>query len=145
MPSVLRLDRSRLRRFRIAPWLAGVLLLTWAFGGPLLPPEGPSLLSVEAPLAGATVGPEGLEVLVRFAPGRAASETFRALLNGAEVTDDLTTGENGAWGRLYGLLDGENVLRVEVFGRVWTAGDRLVEQAREVRVRARRPLDLHRG
>ncbi len=133
-------------RFRIPSLVAALLLLGWAFGGSFLPPRGPVLLHVEAPPDGAVVGPQGVEVLVRFAPrDRVAAETFRALLNGAEVTDELTTAENGAWGRLHGLLDGENVLRLEIFGRSWASRHRLVEQAREVRVRLRRPLDLNQG
>ncbi len=104
------------------------------------------MLHVESPRPGQVVGPDGVEVLVRFARGgRAAAETFRATLNGAEITPALTAGENGAWGRLHGLLDGENVLRVAVFGRGWAGGARYFEQVREVRFRLRRPLDTHWG
>jgi hypothetical protein len=92
------------------------------------------------------VGPEGLEVMVRFtAQERVAPETFRVLLNGADVTESFTTGENGSVGRLHGLLDGENRVRAEVFGRSRLAPWLLVEQAHEVRVTHRRPLDLDRG
>ncbi len=140
------LTQSSGRRIRITTLLAVVVVLAWSFGGDFLPPQGPVLLHVDAPVDGAVIGPDGLEVLVRFATrDRAAAETFRALLNGAEVTEDLTTAQNGAWGRLHGLLDGENVLRLEIFGRSWTGSDRLVEHVREVRVRMRRPLGLNRG
>ena len=109
-------------------------------------PIGSPLLRVEAPIPGAVVGPEGLEVMVRFADeGRVAPETFRVLLNGADVTESFTTGENGSVGRLHSLLDGENRLRAEVFGRSRLAPWLLVEEGHEIRVTHRRPLDLDRG
>jgi hypothetical protein len=114
--------------------------------GSALPPRGPVALEVVAPAAGDTVGLAGIEVLVRFPLGeRIVPETFRALLNGADVTDSLAVGANGAWGRLHGLLEGENVLRLEVFGRTPWRPDSLFEQSREVVVRMRPPLDLDRG
>jgi hypothetical protein len=92
------------------------------------------------------VAPGGIDVLVRFAPReRVAPETFRCLLNGLDVTEVLTTGENGAYGRVYRLVDGENVLRLEIFGRVWWSRDSLVERSREIRFRLRRRIDLHQG
>jgi hypothetical protein len=111
-----------------------------------LPPRGPILMEVISPTPGALVGVDGIRVIVRF-PRRdeTAWETFRALLNGADVTDALSTGENGVFGDLPGLLEGENVLRLEVFGRAPWGGDTLFEQARELRVRMRPPLALHRG
>lgn len=112
---------------------------------PALPPRGPLLLEVLAPEAGEQVGIGGFELLVRFAPDRAFAETFRARLNGADVTDLLTTGENGSFGRLVGLLPGENVLRLEIFGRAPYAGDLRFEQVREIRVWMRMPTDLDRG
>jgi hypothetical protein len=109
-------------------------------------PFGRPFLRLEAPAPGTVVGPEGLEVMVRFASGeRVAPETFRVLLNGADVTESFTTGENGAVGRLHSLLDGENRLRAEVFGRSPLLPWLLVEQGHEVRVTHRRPLDLDRG
>jgi hypothetical protein len=109
-------------------------------------PFGDPLLRVEAPAPWAVVGPAGLEVMVRFTDEeRVAPETFRVLLNGADVTENFTTGENGSVGRLHSLLDGENRLRAEVFGRSRLAPWLLVEQGHEVRVTHRRPLDLDRG
>lgn len=124
--------------------LAG-LALALVIAVPALPPHGPVLLEVIAPEPGAEIGIGGFELLVRFAPGHALPETFRARLNGADVTDLLTTGENGSFGRLVGLLPGENVLRLEVFGRAPYAGDLRFEQVREIRVRMRVPVELDRG
>lgn len=112
---------------------------------PSLPPRGPALLRVVEPQPGAQVGLAGIALLVQFPPEVALSETFRALLNGADVTDQLTTGENGSLGRLVGLLPGENRLRLEIFGRVPWAPDRLFEQSRELRIRMRPPIELDQG
>jgi hypothetical protein len=113
---------------------------------PSLPPLGPRLFEMEGLEPGEVVGVAGVEVLVRFrAPERVESSTLRVLLNGGDITGDFTTGENGAYGRVSGLIDGENVLRIEVFGRsVWLPG-MLFEQTREVRFRSRRPLDFDRA
>lgn len=125
--------------------IAAAILATLAIW-PSLPPNGPRLLEVVSPEPGATVDLRGVELLVRFAPqGATAPETFRALLNGADVTDLLTTGENGTYGKLVGLLPGENVLRLEVFGRVPWNPDRLFEQSRELHIRMRPPLQLDQG
>jgi hypothetical protein len=103
------------------------------------------LLEIEAPRPRQVARLAGVEVVVRFPGRRVAPETLRALLNGADVTAGFVTGENGAYGRLHALLEGENVIRVEVFGRpLWWEG-LFVEQAREVRVVHRPPLDLNRG
>ncbi len=118
-----------------APGIASLVLLV---------PLGMPLLWLEAPPAGTVVGPEGFEVMVRFA-GRVAPETFRVLLNGADVTEGFTTGENGSVGRLHGLLDGENLVRAEVFGHSRLVPWLLVEESDEVSVVHRRPLDLDRG
>jgi hypothetical protein len=112
---------------------------------PALPPHGPVLMRVLSPAPGAEIGLGGFELLVRFAPDRALAHSFRARLNGADVTDLLTTGENGSFGRLVGLLPGENVLRLEISGRVPLAASRLFEQVRELRVRMRVPIELDRG
>jgi hypothetical protein len=103
------------------------------------------LLEVVSPQSGDAIGLDGIELLVQFPGAGAASETFRALLNGADVTDLLTTGENGCYGQLFGLLPGDNLLRLEVFGRVPWSDDQLFEQSREVRVRMRPPQNLDQG
>ena len=135
--------RPRLQRLgRLAP--AAIALLAVALW-PSLPPNGPVLMQVVSPEPGATIGLEGIELLVQFPADHAAAETFRALLNGADVTDLLTTGENGCYGKLLGLLPGDNLLRLEVFGRVPWSEDQLFEQSREVRVRMRPPQNLDQG
>ncbi len=123
----------------------GVIALLVAALWLSLPPNGPVLLEVVSPRPGATIGLDGIEVLVHFPDARSASETFRALLNGADVTDLLTTGENGCYGKLFGLLPGDNVLHLEIFGRVPWSDDHLFEQSREVRVRMRPPQNLDQG
>ncbi len=130
---------------RLGSALIGVAALVAVALWPSLPPNGPLLMDVVSPLPGATIGLDGVEVLVQFRQADAAAETFRALLNGADVTDLLTTGENGCYGKLSGMLTGDNVLRVEVFGRVPWSSDRLFEQSREVRVRMRPPQNLDQG
>jgi hypothetical protein len=104
------------------------------------------LLDVQLPVPGQTVGHEGIELLVRFpSSGRARVSTFRALLNGADVTAGLDTAENGVYGTLQGLLDGENVLRLEVFGRPpWPIGP-LWEETRELRINFRRSVSSDRA
>ena len=112
---------------------------------PSLPPNGPVLLEVVSPQPGEAIGLDGIELLVLFPRAGSASETFRALLNGADVTNLLTTGENGCYGQLLGLLPGDNLLRLEVFGRVPWSDDQLFEQSREVRLRMRPPQNLDQG
>jgi hypothetical protein len=127
-------------------WLVAAAGLAALVVGPSLPPDGPTLIEVLRPEPGARVGLEGIELLVRFPSWPlgelAASETFRVLLNGADVTDSLTTGENGAYGHLSGLLEGDNVLRLEIFGRMPWRPDSLFEQSRELRIRMRPPRHL---
>lgn len=110
--------------------------------------RGPGLLAVEAPER-LDVGVEGLSLLVRFAEGRAASSTFRATLNGADVTPLLEVARNGAHGELHGLLDGRNRLRLRIFGTGLAGpgfGPELwFEEVRELEVWYRRPVDWDRG
>ncbi len=142
-----RISSTRGRRRLHCLWIVGAglvgpgvgltLALLW-FGG--------SLLELESPKAGDVVGTRGIEVVVRFPEiERVAPETFRVLLNGADVTEAFTTGENGAYGRLFALLDGENVLRVEVFAALCWPQGLFFEYEREARILHRRPLDVHRG
>jgi hypothetical protein len=106
----------------------------------------PSLLWVQKPTEGARIGVEGVQVLVRFPrQERVATGTFRLLLNGADVTAQLTTGANGASGHLAGLLEGENLLRFEVQGDRGGWPGLFGTEAREVRVLVRLPQDLDRG
>jgi hypothetical protein len=132
--------RRTLRRLLAA---AGVAL---GVGGLGLAAADPALLRVVEPRQGTVVGAAGVEVMVQFPDEeRVASETLRVLLNGADMTGELTTARNGAYGRLHAVLDGENVLRFEVFGRRWWLPGVLMEEAREVRFLVRQPQDLNRG
>jgi len=93
---------------------------------------GGPLLEFRAPEAGQLMPMGSVEVIVAFSSSdRVAPETFRCLLNDQDVTRHLTLGRNGAGGSLHGLLEGENRLRVEVFGRGWWPG-RFLEDAREL-------------
>jgi hypothetical protein len=130
-------------RLRLALLAAGGLAIAWLGASTWGSPE---LLEVVAPRQGAVVGLDGVEVMVRFpSESRVAAQTFRVLLNGADMTHEITTGGNGAYGRLHSLLDGENVLRFEVFGRRWWLPGILVEEAREVHFLVRLPQSLNRG
>jgi cold shock CspA family protein len=119
------------------PELARTTLRAAVFGGPLL--------ELRAPLRGQIVPEGGVDVFVSFRDAeQVAPGTFRCLLNGRDVTADLTQGRNGAVGSLIGALEGDNHLRVEVFGRSgWL--DRFVEDADEVSFRVRPLVNLDRG
>ncbi|MCP5058219.1 MAG: hypothetical protein GY937_16055 [bacterium] len=142
MPSI------HLRRFRwfallglcglpLAAGLAGLLLL------------GPVLLHVQAPVGDPQVGIEGVEVFVRFDPARARSATFRALLNGADVTDELEIAQNGVHGSLHGLLHGllhgDNELRLEIYGEGYWPPGLLLEETRTFHIQFRPRLDFNQG
>ena len=117
---------------------AGALLLAVWLG------IGRPVIAVQSPDAGQRVGVDGIELLARFEPEDAVEPaTVRVLLNGADVTAACVTGRNGVSGRLQGLLDGENRVRVEAFVRA--PGGLLVEQSREVRVWFRPPLGFDQG
>jgi hypothetical protein len=148
MPNPARLFRNRL--------VSGVALALLAL--PLVPgaPElarnavraallGGPLLELRSPLGGQIVAEGGVDVFVSFRDAeRVAPGTFRCLLNGRDVTADLTQGRNGAVGSLIGAIEGDNHLRVEVFGRsAWL--DRFVEDADEVSFRVRPLVNLDRG
>ena len=106
----------------------------------------PPLLRVETPPVDAVVGVGGLELLVRFeAPERVEVESFRAVLNGADVTGRLEVAANGAHGVLHGLLDGPNRLVLSVRGYPWGSHGPRVESQRRREVRFRRPAAWDRG
>lgn len=129
-----------LRGLLLAAGLLSVALVAVLAG------TSPALLRVVAPREGEVVGLGGVEVMVHFGDeDRVVADTFRVLLNGADMTDEFTTGANGAYGRLQEVLDGENVLRFEVFGRRWWLPGILLEEAREVRFLVRLPQDVNRG
>ena len=79
---------------------------------------GPPLMRVEAPEREAEVAVGSVDVLIEFPGGeRVVVETFQCLLNGLDVTESLTVGRNGAVGSIVGLREGENRIRLRVFGR----------------------------
>jgi len=86
---------------------------------------GAPLFEVELPGQAAQPPHSGeVEIYVGFAPGgRVAWDTFRALLNGHDVTASMTLGRNGAHGKLLGLTEGQNQLRLQIFGRSWWGGE----------------------
>ncbi len=106
----------------------------------------PSLLWVQTPQEGDVIGIEGVEVRVRFPREREIEvDSFVALLNGADVTSEFTTGSNGAIGHLFGVLDGENTLHLEVRGDRGGAPERLLHDSRDVRFLVRLPQGVNRG
>jgi hypothetical protein len=139
--------RGPARRGSLRLWLSGVLAgMALSGAAALVSPGGPSLVSIVSPRAGQIVGLDGVELMVRVPDdGRVVPQSLRVYLNGADVTHQVTTGQNGAVGRLHGLLDGENVLRIEVEAGSWWFDDRQFAAGREVRFLRRRPLDLDRG
>ncbi len=138
-------SRRVARRLRLSAALGASLLIGFALAL-LLGFFGKDLLVLESPEPGEVIGLTGVRVLVNLpVDGRVEPSTLRILLNGADVTKQLETARNGASGRLLGLLEGENVLRVEVFGRRPWLPAAWAEMAREVRVLYRPPLDADRG
>ena len=106
---------------------------------------GRPLLDVHAPGAGGWRQVGGVRVLVRFSDeDRVAPETFRCLLNGRDVTDQLTVGANGVAGSVAPLLEGQNTLELQVFGRGWWGG-RYYQDGARIRLDARPPIGLDRG
>jgi hypothetical protein len=106
---------------------------------------GAPLLEVRAPLADRELPVGGAAVVVHFPDReRVLPGTFRCLLNGRDVTSQLTVGGNGAGGSVFPLQQGANRLRVEVFGSgLWSAG--YLEDAVEVDFPVRAPFPLDRA
>ena len=98
---------------------------------------GPPLMRVEAPEREAEVAVGSIDVLIEFTAGeRVVVETFQCLLNGLDVTESLTVGRNGAVGAIVGLREGENRIRLRVFGRsIWNGS--FVDEERDFVVRVR--------
>ncbi len=144
---------NRLRLFGVVSLVTGGLCVALALllagpGGPreraqrILHVGGP-LFKVLRPAGVAETGIGAIELHIGFSPGnRVASDTFRCLLNGDDVTDTLTLGRNGAHGELRGLTEGPNRITLQLFGRSWWSG-RYVQDERRivVRVRGARGLD----
>lgn len=124
---------------------AGVAGLVLGALAALVLVHGPALLDVRKPLDEGPIGVEGVEVLVGFLAGHTRSATFRATLNGADVTNELELAANGVHGSLHGLLDGENWLELAVFGRGWWPRDLLVEERHRIRILYRSPIRANQG
>jgi hypothetical protein len=138
------------RGWRMPRWLRCAVALLAGLACAVLAlavsPGGPHIVSVVTPRSGQVVGVEGVEVMLRLPEdGRAEPDSLRVLLNGADVTEDLTRARNGAYGRLHGVLDGENVLRIRVEGPSWWLDGRPYAKEREVRFQVRSPQDWNRG
>jgi hypothetical protein len=98
---------------------------------------GPALMRVETPTEGLEVPVGAVDVLIEFPDrGRVAVETFECLLNGLDVTESLTIGKNGAAGEIVGLREGENRIRLRVFGRSYWS-DRFIDEELVFVVRVR--------
>ena len=140
-------DERRRPRGGPLQWWTGFLTgLSLCATVTLVSPGGPGLVRILMPVAGEVVGLEGLELMARVpSDERVVPLSIRVYLNGADVTHQVTTGRNGAVGNVYGLLDGENVLRVEVDASSWWFDDRPYAAGREVRVFYRPRLDVDRG
>jgi hypothetical protein len=102
---------------------------------------GAPLMEVRTPEPDLELAVGAVDLLVSFVGGpRVAVETFECWLNDQNVTASLTLGRNGATGSIIGLHEGENRIRLRVFGRSWW-GDRYVEEERSLVVRVR-PLSF---
>lgn len=120
----------------------GVAVLALAAIALAVRPLGPRLVEITSPEPGGAVPSEALEVFVGFPhPDRTLHETLEVRLNGADVTDAFDVAGNGAYGSVVRVVDGENELRVGVFGRSWWPGGRIVEHTRVVRFRVHRAID----
>ena len=114
----------------LAAWVFRAELVRFAY-------LGPPLMRVEAPEREAEVAVGSVDVQIDFPGGeRVVVETFQCLLNGLDVTESLTVGRNGAVGSIVGLREGENRIRLRVFGRSLWSGS-FVDEEREFVVRVR--------
>jgi hypothetical protein len=105
---------------------------------------GPPLMRIQTPREALEVPVGAVDVSIEFPDrDRVAVETFECLLNGLDVTGSLTIGKNGAVGEIVGLREGDNRIRLRIFGRSFWS-DRFVDEDRVfiVRVRPLPFLDL---
>jgi hypothetical protein len=105
---------------------------------------GAPLMEVRTPEPDLELPVGTVDLLVSFVGGgRVAVETFECWLNEQNVTSSLTLGRNGATGSIVGLHEGENRIRLRVFGRSWWRGQYVEEQRTlVVRVRPNPFLDI---
>jgi hypothetical protein len=118
-------------------WLYRVELVRFAY-------VGPPLMRVQTPWEELEIAVGAVDVLIEFPDReRVAVETFECELNGLDVTQSLTIGKNGAVGEIVGLREGDNRIRLRVFGKSFWS-DRFIDEERifVVRVRPIPFLDL---
>ena len=145
-PGKRRVGKPRGRRWRRAFRVSAAAVAAFLCCAHILSASTPSLLWVQAPVEGDVIGVGGVEVMIRFPRERQIeADSFVALLNGADVTQELITGANGAVGRLFGLLEGENTLHFEVRGDRGGVPDRFLPDVRDVRFLVRLPQGVNRG
>ena len=103
---------------------------------------GRPLLELRSPEAGSSHAPGSVPVVVNIRSSeRVAEGSFRCVLNGRDVTHQLTLGSNGAAGRVYPLRAGQNSLRIEIYAQgLWTP--RFYQDAIDVSFRVRPALRL---
>lgn len=98
---------------------------------------GMPLMELREPQGGVSYPQGGLAILVHFKDDEGvAVETFRCLLNGQDLTHQLTRGRNGAGGALFPVREGPNRLRLEIFGKGWLGGryyQEVIERIIEIR------------
>src|SRR5262245_61742891 len=115
------------------------LLAAWGFQAELVRFAylGPPLMRVEAPAHESEVSVGAVDLVIEVPAGeRVAVETFQCLLNGMDVTESLTVGRNGAVGEIVGLREGDNRIRLRVFGKsLWNG--RFIDEERDFVVRVR--------
>ena len=138
----MRFLQTSLRPTVAASFAFAVTFLVGGLGWALL--FGPRLMDFAPPPE--EIGHGGLPLLIRFdEDGHAASSTFRASLNGADVTERFLVARNGVEGTLFGFLEGENILELSVYGEGWFPRGVWIPETHRFTVRFRPRSDWNRG
>lgn len=138
MNSPIRVLRAFALGLLAAVLLLGAAGIAWVGEGSLTERAyrlvflGSPLFEVLRPTPGQQMPFGGVEIQVGFPVGdRVAVDTFRCMINDRDVTHLLTLGRNGATGAIFGLVEGENRIEIQVFGRGWWSS-RYFQDARTV-------------